>query len=333
MKKFPIEGSLQDFPVYRLLADLSGNRLSGVLTISGDMDTVDIYLSNGFCVRADSHYPRDKILFGQLMLARRYCSEEQLTELLKKQETELILLGKLANKAGYISDIELSRLIEDQILLMIYPTLSWTRGVYYFQKMKSVPYSENCFRPVDLKPIFRIGPKILKSWDWMLSRIPEDEVLPTKCNDVTVVSEGVQVEHSTETDGIHPHVLTRAQEKTFALIDGQRSIREVCDANHLFEWLTRMSILDLQDAGVISIPLKVLSKKKKTKEKKADQKIRFTLPNLDLSSHIPLVMKSIAGLVVIAALGYSVTLIPWPEQSQDNLIVMEEVSLKAMPDT
>lgn len=328
--KFQVEGLVSEYPVYRLLADISGSKLSGILTISGDDDTIDIHLDDGCCVRVGSHYPRDGLLLGQLMVYRGYCNQEQLDELLETQKTSLILLGRLALDAGYLSETELRRLLEDQILLAMFSSLSWKNGVYYFKQKEKVPYSLESVRPVDLKPVFRLGQKILKSWSWMRERLITDELVPTRVEGVTVVPEGVQVEHSTESET--PVVLTRPQEKLWNFVDGERTIREILDSVHLFEWNGRISLIDLEDAGVISIPKKAPKKRKKVVKDSGESESSFSLPKIDFKRYTPLLAKGAAGLVVLIGLIYGMTLVPWSQVFQSTEVpetVVEYVSPKA----
>jgi len=330
MKKFPTEGILQEISLYRLLAEISANKLSGVITVSGEADTVDIYLSEGNCVRVDSHYPREDLLLGQLLIVRGYCSEAQIDELLQKQKNTMLLLGKLAFEAGYINDKNLSRLLEDQILLALFPCLSWTSGVFYFQLQESIPHADNCFRPVDLKIIYRIAPKILKGWNWMKERIPDPGIIPARSSGVTVVSEGVQIEHSSDKNS--PKVLTRSQEKTFDLIDGKRSVREICDSIHLFEWFTLMSLIDLQDAGIITIP-KSAPKKKAKKADKSDRDRVSVAKRINVKSYLPTVLKVFAGLAILVGCIYAVKLVPWQKLQKTEEVVLKKPIFQSMSDT
>ncbi len=267
--KFPLDGRLEEYPVFRILAEIGTHRLSGVLTVSAEQDTADFYFDSGSCVFAESHYPRNEIRLGQLLIFRGFCDQKQLDELLADQASKMLKLGRMARDAGWLTDTELMRVLEDQILLILFPSLTWERGIYFFKQVDSVPYDRSLFRPVDLKPIFRNGQKILKSWNWMKERLANDQMIPRKIQGVEVIPEGVKLDHPSDAD--KTRVLTRIQEKIYELVDGNRNIREICDTVHLFEWFSRIAILDLQDAGIVTIE-ENLQKRQKKPRPETDEK-------------------------------------------------------------
>ncbi|MBN1296294.1 DUF4388 domain-containing protein, partial [bacterium] len=314
--RLPVEGRLMEFPVYRILAEIVGRQRSGILTVSGDDDTVELHFSSGLMVAARSHYAREEIRLGQMMVIRGLCTQEQVSALVEQQKTRLILLGRMACEAGYISEIELSRLLEDQMMLILYTSMVWRQGVYYFQGCDSIPYDRQSLRPVDLKPIFRLGPKIHKSAGWIRERIPDDRAIPERVSGKDVVPEGVQAGHESSDAG--PIVLSRAQEKVYERIDGTRSTREVCDSVHLFEWSTRVALIDLMDAGLVVLPLAPKKKKARKKdepetkegvgdEKKGSERISRRATMLPLAGRLMpvagriLAVAGLCGAIIFAA--------------------------------
>jgi len=313
-QRIPPTGRIEEHPVYRLLADMASHRVTGILTVSGETDTVDVMISEGYCVGAVSHYPRESLKLGRLMVLRGYCTDAQVEELLTRQENDLLLLGRLACDAEYLSEAELSRVLEDQFLLVLYQCMTWTRGVYYIQEKETIPYDRRTLRPIDLKPVFRAGPKIVKGRSWLQERIPDEELVPERVPGREVVPEGVQVEHDSG-DGT-PFVMTRDQERVVHFIDGMRTIREICDAVHMFKWSALSALIDLQDAGIITWPEKV--RPRKMKKKPADavpeetSRRRISLPDIDLSKVLVTAAK---GLAVVAGIAlFIVVLQKLPEK-------------------
>lgn len=266
-QQFPADGRLENHPLHKILAEIEVHQLSGILTMSGDNDTVELSFVRGACVFAESHYPRPGIRLGQLLVMRGFCTQDQIDRLLQNQSEKMIKLGRLAVETGQLKEPELMQVLEDQILLILFPCLTWDQGIYFFKQTDRVPYDSALFKPVNLRVIFRSGQKILNTWGWVKERVPNDEAVPKKVNGIDVVSEGVKVEHSDDTGKIK--VLTGVQETIYELIDGKRSIREICDTAHLFEWFSRIALLDLQDAGIITI--EDVGRKKLKKHKPDDE--------------------------------------------------------------
>jgi hypothetical protein len=277
----PADGRLEDHPLHKILAEIATRQVSGILTVSGDTDTVELYFVRGAVVFAESHYPRQDTRLGQLLVLRGFCTQEQVDQLLKDQSEKMIRLGRLAVETKLLKETDLIQVLEDQILLILFPCLTWNKGIYFFKQTDQVPYESTLFKPVNLKVIVRSGQKILSSWSWVKERVPNDDAVPKKVNGIEVVSEGVIVEHSDETGKIK--VLTGVQEIIYQLIDGRRSIREICDTAHVFEWFSRVALLDLQDAGIVTIEdtgRKKIIKRKPDKEDGHDDTVRSLVPGL-----------------------------------------------------
>lgn len=295
--RFPKDGRLEEYPVYRLLAEIGTERLSGVLTVSGEQDTADFYFDSGSCVFAESHYPRDATRLGQLLLLRGYCRQNQLKTMLESQKSKMLKLGRMARDAGWLTDTELMRVLEDQILLILFPCLTWERGIFFFRSCESIPYDTTLFRPVDLKTIFRAGQKILKNWSWMQERLSDDDMVLTQVPGIEVIPEGVKLDHDKATG--NTRVLTRVQEKVYELIDGNRTVREICDSVHLFEWFARIAILDLLDAGLITINAVQQKSRKKARDRKDPGSPSFRSFILQYSQPGKKILVCIAALVVL----------------------------------
>ncbi|MBN1880195.1 DUF4388 domain-containing protein [bacterium] len=299
---FPADGRLEDYPVFRILAEIGTNRLSGVLTVFSEADTIDLFFDSGACVFAESHYPREELHLGQLLVNRGYCDQDQLKNLLNEQKTKMLKLGRMARDAGWLTDTELMRVLEDQVLLILFPSLTWTHGIYFFKSSDCMPYDKTLFRPVDLKPVFRSGQKILKTWSWMQERMPNETLVPSRTEAKEVIPEGVKLEHSDASS--NTFVMTRIQEKVYELIDGNRTIREVLDGVHLFEWFARIALLDLEDAAVITIQEMKAKTKKKASAQREKQPINLII---FLRTHAQVLMKVLAGTLGLLVVGYLIS--------------------------
>ncbi len=250
--KVPEQGRIADYPVYRIVQELILDKATGILTVSGTATSIVHTFEFGLCVGAESHYPSDNLRLGELLVKRRFITEVERDQLLEKQQSALIKLGSLAREDGHLSSIQLMDVLEDQMMLVLFPTLTWTGGLYHFRAEESVHYDQDAFRPLDLKSVEDLGEKILKTWTWIQERFPSFESIPILLSDVEVLPPGMQV--ATTTGDVVPVVLTLEQERVYNLINGVFNIRDIVDSCHQFPWLTLSALADLEDSGAISIP-------------------------------------------------------------------------------
>lgn len=268
-RPFPYEGLLENLPLHKILAEISSQQLSGVLTVSGEKDTVELRFKKGACIFAESHYPRSAVRLGQLLVKKGFCEQNHIDSLLNEQNTKMVRLGALAVEHGHLKDADLIRVLEDQILLIIFPCLTWDSGLYFFRQESNIPFDDKLSKPVNLNTIVRSGPKIEKNWNWVKERLPDDDVIPQRIRGIEIVSEGVKIDHSI--DNKKTKILTGAQETIYELVDGIRTIREICDTAHVFEWFSRIALLDLQDADIIFIEEPSIKKAFKSKDTNGEE--------------------------------------------------------------
>ncbi len=260
---------IDNVPLYKVLSHIASNQLTGVLTVSGDLVTFDYYFDNGAYAFAVPHSLSEHQSLGQLLITRGHCNEEQIKQLLENQKHKMLKIGRLALDENYLSETELLRMLEDQKMLYLFPGLTWKSGVYYFHNTETIHYDRHLYKPTHLDKIIRIGPDILKSWNWVQERLPED-VIPEKKSGFEIVPEGIRIRHSSKDQKVV--VLTECQEALFEIIDGNLSVRNIIDSVHYFEWETRIALLDMQDTGLINVDNKKTLLNKKRKPKKGSEK-------------------------------------------------------------
>jgi hypothetical protein len=251
--KFITEGKISERPFHKLINDVVKNKASGVLTIQGETDTVVLYFEMGMCVNVESHYPDESIRIGQLLLKRGLLKEDQINILLEKQGTALKKIGLLAREDNLVTLNDLMNALEDQLLLIIFPCMTWKNGLFYFRYEESVPYDRESSRPVDLTPYCDFGDKILKNFNLVTQRFPDFKAIPQLMPDVEVAPLGAEVS-TRSSSGHQPIMISPAQEKVYNLCNGVYTINEIIHTSHQFPWLTLSALIDLEDMNVINIP-------------------------------------------------------------------------------
>ena len=295
---FQTEGKLGERPIYKVLQDVIRTKATGVLTIQGESDTIMMAFELGLCVSVESHYPKDNLKLGNLLTKRGFLSEVQLQDILEKQKKTFLKLGYLARDAKYITLNQLLDVLEDQVLLILFPCLTWKNGLFFFRAEDAVPYDRDSSRLLDLTFVASKGEEILKNYAWICQRLPDHSAIPVLNPETQVVSSGVQPEDIAKSD-TRAIILTPEQERVYNLINGVYSVDEICNTCHQFKWMTLKSIVDLDDLGVITIPAVETSRQKyKIQWLGTIQKFQSVAKYAAIGSGIVLVLVSISFIPI-----------------------------------
>jgi hypothetical protein len=288
--KFSIEGNLRDQSFCRIVMDLIREKATGILTVSCSTDTVVILFEFGMCVGVESHYPREELRLGHMLLNRNLLQLEQLEESLEEQKKVLVKLGCILVQKGFVSPSQIIDVLENQMLLYIYPCLTWTKGIYHYRSEEMVHYEREYFRPIDLMSLVEVGEDILKDQEWIGDRIPDVFSIPVLLPGLEVFPPGVQIKN-TVSDGPRPILLTPEQEKIYNLVNGILTVRELIDTCNQFEYCSIIALIDLLDLGVVAIPIL-----QESHEKTINKYSEYIKP---LQKGLPIIIGVIALLIIL----------------------------------
>lgn len=105
-----VTGKLRTMSLADIMQWLASCHKSGTLVIEGPAYTRRIFFRQGLMIGIASDNPRE--MLGYFLVGWRYCTEEQLAEMVHIQAEQGISLGELAFELGYIGREELSSLME-----------------------------------------------------------------------------------------------------------------------------------------------------------------------------------------------------------------------------
>jgi hypothetical protein len=182
--------------------------------------------------------------------------------------------------------------LEDQMLLILFPALTWSKGYYFFRNEEVIHYDRNSLRPADLSPFVSLGDKILKQWSWVGERIKNFDIIPTINADIEVLPPGVQISPQSRAEG-SPVVLTPEQDRAYNFINGVYNVQQIITACHQFPWFTLNALIDMDDIGLISIQVE-----EKPSSFKQFQRL-MRLQNLRESSRYVFVAAAILSVIVL----------------------------------
>jgi hypothetical protein len=206
-----LEGDLTRFEVPDLLTFLHIGRRTGVLVMERDNQESKLFFREGSPVFATSS--KDELKLGSMMVRMGKISQDSLERALTRLHTAGHRLGQLLLGEKIVSEAELASFLKVQVSEVIFETFDWRQGVFSFWDRIPPPATAVTLE-MDLQNLLMEG----------VRRIDEkgrlSEVFPDLSMSVEAVANPERVKHSV--------TLTPEEWKVFFLVDGRRSLSEIC---------------------------------------------------------------------------------------------------------
>lgn len=232
-----LQGNIRKFTLPEIFQLIAAGRKSGTLGIQRDDSIVMIYFENGDITYG--YGPRQTFHLGQLLKERRKLTAAQLEEAIDAQaRTENTKrLGEILIQKGFIDRADLEAVIKEQVEFLLFGLLSWQDGSFKF-------YEEQFPTEEEIKVRLSVENVILEG----LRRIDEmnmiNEVLPDK-HVVLAIS-------SSQGNRTRAVSLEAAEWNVMALVDGHRTITEICQLSNFPREETLKRLAHLKLAGIIT---------------------------------------------------------------------------------
>ncbi|HEY4492767.1 MAG TPA: hypothetical protein VI958_12260, partial [Acidobacteriota bacterium] len=208
---------------------------------------------NGEILSAGSSDPR--LYLGQLLLARGIIEEDQLLELIKKQEDLKILLGKLIIVEGIADEKIVSEVLVAKITTTVINVFLQKKGIYAFYQNVVSPYLLHMVN-VPLIGLIMEGEVKRERWEEIRKTIPTSQAL---------------VEAVAPREELMKNEQNFAELKILSLIDGKHSIEDILLETHNTEWDLLSFLYPLQQKGLIRFLEDPLKRQAKLEEIIAEQ--------------------------------------------------------------
>ncbi len=230
-----LSGTLETMPLSDLLQWVDSARKTGTLAVRGTRHTKHLYLKEGRIVATASDDPTEQL--GQYLLSRGRITEDQLRKALEAQAKGRILLGKTLLMVGALKEEELRQMLQLKAEETIFSLFLLTDAHFEFLE-RVLP--NQVFVPVSLEvqqvlmaglarlDEFRLIQKDFGSFRSVLGRT--DKPLPP----------GLESENS-------------LPGRALALVDGKRSIAEICPAVHASESAVGRELHPLFGEGLLEV--------------------------------------------------------------------------------
>ncbi|UCG61810.1 MAG: DUF4388 domain-containing protein [Candidatus Zixiibacteriota bacterium] len=232
-----LQGNIEKFTLPEIFQLIASSRKSGTLGIQRDDSIIMVYFKEGEIIYG--YGPRQTFHLGQLLKEKKIITEEQLEQAVRIQaRTENSKrLGEIMTSRGFIDRADLEAVIQKQVEELLYSLLSWQTGSFKFY--------ENQF-PTDEEITVRLSVEnvILEG----LRRIDEMNLVKENLPDMAEV-----YTISAAQGGRTRDVSLQAKEwNIMALVDGHRSIGEICKASPIDRHETLKKLAQLKLAGLIT---------------------------------------------------------------------------------
>jgi len=206
-----LEGDLSRFEVPDVLSFLEMGRRTGVLVLERPEQESKLFVCDGRPVFANT--TRDELRFGPLLVRFGKVGPEVVERLLARRTAGAQRIGQMLLSERLLTEGELASFLKVQVSEVIFDTFAWREGIFTF--FDGVPPPATAVTlDMDLKTLVMEGVRRIDQEPRL------DQVFPDHSTAVEAVANPERVKHSA--------TLTPEEWKVFFLVDGRRSLAEIC---------------------------------------------------------------------------------------------------------
>jgi hypothetical protein len=232
-----LQGRIEQFTLPEILQLIASGRKSGTLGIQRDDSIVMIYFQDGKIIYG--YGPRQTYHLGQLLKERGILSESDLQEAIQVQaKTENSRrLGEILTSRHFIDRTDLNAVVKDQIEQLLYSLLSWRTGSFKFYE-NQFPTDEEILVDISVENVILEGLRRLDEKNFI------EETLPDL--DSVYCLSAAQAERPRDIS------LSGPEWNIMALVDGYRSVNNICSLSAYGRDDTLKKLAQLKLAGIIT---------------------------------------------------------------------------------
>ena len=272
-----LQGTIKDFALPDIFQLIGLQKKTGILTLSNKEDTVTLKFRIGEVVGADNPARTLEDRLGEVLVRTGKITQSQLEEVLKAQESTLQRLGHILVNSGLISDDELIEALAIQSHQIIYRLFRWIDGEYKFDAVEDLDYDQRHFIPIGAETILMEGARMIDEWPIIERRIKSPEMVLRTTEAVAGLDLGLEDSESLLEEDLEfdlgfdgdqqaaPEVeeapdddeakLSREERQILTLVDGKRTVGEICDLLALGEFDVYRMLADLVTrAFLVEVP-------------------------------------------------------------------------------
>lgn len=207
-----LQGDLSTFRLPEVLTFLSTTRKSGTLRVTSGDREASLFFAEGALVHAGSN--QESFRLGSILLKRKKISREQRDAIDALMQRDGGRFGELAVQQGVLTDAQLRDFLKVQVSEIVYDAFVWDGGSFSFDRTASLP-AHAVTIAVDLPNLIMEGARRIEEWEQCAKLLPDKSLV------FRVVT----------TPRDEKITLTADEWKVLFLINGQRTIDELCEAS------------------------------------------------------------------------------------------------------
>ncbi len=232
-----LQGNIQKFTLPEIFQLIAAGRKSGTLGIQRDESIVMVYFKNGDIIYG--YGPRQTFHLGQLLRERGKITVEQLDDAVQSQalSDNTLRLGEILIHKGFIDRADLEKVVEEQVMNLLYSLLSWQNGSFKFYE-DQFPTEEEITVSLSVENVILEGLRRLDEANMVKEALPD-------LKSVYTIS---------ASQGGRPRAVTleASQWNIMALVDGYRTIDDIVASSPLEHDETLRCLAQLKLAGIIT---------------------------------------------------------------------------------
>jgi hypothetical protein len=234
---FDLQGNIERFTLPEVFQLIASGRKSGTLGIQKDDSIVMVYFKDGNIIYG--YGPRETFHLGQLLKEKGVLSAEKLEEAVRIQaKTENTKrLGEILVSRGFIDRADLETVIKNQVEELLYSLLSWQSGSFKFYE-NQFPTEEEITVNLSVENVILEG----------LRRIDEMNMVKETFPDL----DAVYTIAASQAGRARAVTLHAEEWNIMALVDGHRTLRDICEVSPLGKEETLKKLAQLKLAGIIT---------------------------------------------------------------------------------
>jgi len=232
-----LQGKIENFTLPEILQLIAASRKSGTLGIQRDESIIMIYFDAGEITYG--YGPRQTFHIGQLLKDRGKITSKQLDEAVKVQAAteNTRRLGEILVNRGFIDRADLQEVVRNQVEELLYSLLSWQTGSFKFYE-NQFPTDEEITVSLSVENVILEG----------LRRVDEQNMVRETIPDFDKVY-SISASQAGRTRAV---TMQASEWNVMALVDGRRSVNQICQASPMDRTETLNRLAHLKLAGIIT---------------------------------------------------------------------------------
>jgi hypothetical protein len=224
-----LKGQLAEVPLPDILQHLKLSKATGVLTLVRGGVRKSVFTKAGRVVFASSNLPNDRL--GEILLREGKITVEEY-ELSIKAISKGKRQGKALVEMGALTPKALWEGVQFQVREIVYPLFTWEEGSLHFEE-SDAPDKERITVDLDIDELILVGLRRVDANGAIQQRFPEGHL----------VLEAAQPEPPA---GLEPY-----EEHVLRLVDGERSVVEICRDSEIGDNETLKVLYALQSVNAV----------------------------------------------------------------------------------